>query len=131
MRIFSERSPLPTLRPAQRIDRLFLLAAFAVVECRAQHLHRLFAVLRLRALLLRCNDSFLLARGVMRIADSVLLTCWPPAPEALYASTCRYDVLISTSASFLTLGKTATVAVLGANLSLRLPSWNALNVVHT
>src|SRR5579863_3455965 len=36
------------LRPAQRIDRLFLLAAFAIVERRAQHLHRLFAVLRLR-----------------------------------------------------------------------------------
>src|SRR5580692_8855495 len=35
------------LRASQRIDRLFLLAAFAVVEHGAQHLHRLFAVLRL------------------------------------------------------------------------------------
>ncbi len=49
---------------------------------------------------------------VMRIADSVLLTYWPPAPDALYVSTCRSDDLISTSTSSSTCGSTATVAVL-------------------
>ena len=35
----------------------------------------------------------------MRTAESVLLTCWPPAPDARYVSTCRSSESISTSAA--------------------------------
>ena len=43
------------------------------------------------------------------IADSVLLTCCPPAPLALYVSILMSASLISTSAVSAS-GKTATVA---------------------
>src|SRR6476661_7661148 len=46
---------------------------------------------------------------VMRIADSVLLTCWPPAPPARMVSMRKSSFLISTSTSS-TSGITATVA---------------------
>src|SRR5438105_4493118 len=38
-------------------------------------------------------------RCVIRTAESVLLTCWPPAPVERYVSTRRSSGLISTSAS--------------------------------
>src|ERR1700754_5123691 len=50
---------------------------------------------------------------VMRIADSVLLTCWPPAPCARMVSIFRSSCLMSTSTSS-TSGSTATVAAHGA-----------------
>ena len=46
---------------------------------------------------------------VIRIADSVLLTCWPPAPCARIVSILKSSFLISTSTSS-TSGSTATVA---------------------
>ena len=46
---------------------------------------------------------------VMRIADSVLLTCWPPAPCARMVSIRKSSLLMSTSTSS-TSGSTATVA---------------------
>ena len=48
---------------------------------------------------------------VMRIADSVLLTCWPPAPCERMVSIRKSSLLMSTSTSS-TSGSTATVAVL-------------------
>ena len=45
----------------------------------------------------------------MRIADSVLLTCWPPAPCERMVSILRSSALISMSTSS-TSGSTATVA---------------------
>ncbi len=49
-------------------------------------------------------------RCVMRIAESVLLTCWPPAPDARNVSTFRSAALISTSSISSTSGRIATVA---------------------
>ena len=46
----------------------------------------------------------------MRIAESVLLTCWPPAPEERNVSTLRSAGLISTSSIASTSGRIATVA---------------------
>ena len=51
-----------------------------------------------------------LGTWVMRIADSVLLTCWPPAPEERKVSTFRSAGLISTSMSPVCSGMIATVA---------------------
>ncbi len=50
-----------------------------------------------------------LGMWVMRIADSVLLTCWPPAPWDRMVSIFRSSGLISMSTSS-TSGSTATVA---------------------
>ena len=47
---------------------------------------------------------------VMRTAESVLLTCWPPAPEARYVSMRRSPSSISTSTSSSTQGVTSTRA---------------------
>ena len=49
-------------------------------------------------------------RCVMRMALSVLFTCWPPAPEERKVSICRSAGSSSTSTSS-TSGSTATVAV--------------------
>jgi len=46
---------------------------------------------------------------VMRTADSVLFTCWPPAPDARYTSMRRSSGRMSTSTSSAS-GITATVA---------------------
>ena len=46
----------------------------------------------------------------MRIAESVLLTCWPPAPEARKVSILRSAGLISTSSISSSSGRIATVA---------------------
>src|SRR5215211_7496039 len=51
-------------------------------------------------------------RCVILTAESVLLTCWPPAPEALYVSTLRSFSSISTSTASPTTGATATEAKL-------------------
>ena len=51
-------------------------------------------------------------RCVMRTAQSVLLTCWPPAPEARYVSTRSSFSSISTLASSGTSGITSTSAKL-------------------
>ena len=45
----------------------------------------------------------------MRIAESVLLTCWPPAPDARKVSTLRSPASISTSLTSSSSGSTATV----------------------
>ena len=100
------------LAAAQRTHRFLRLAALVIEEHRAQHLHRPLAILQLRALLLH-ETTTPVGRCVMRIALSVLLTCWPPAPE-LY--TCRFarslgSISTSTSSSS-ACGSTATVAVL-------------------
>src|SRR6266480_2854714 len=47
---------------------------------------------------------------VMRTADSVLLTCWPPAPEERYTSVFRSAGLISISISSSTSGEMNTEA---------------------
>ena len=47
----------------------------------------------------------------MRIAESVLLTCWPPAPEARNVSTRISSRAISTSPASSRTGSTATVQV--------------------
>ena len=47
---------------------------------------------------------------VMRTAESVLLTCWPPAPEARYVSIWRSSSSISTSPASSTTGATSTPA---------------------
>src|SRR5919112_1602244 len=51
-------------------------------------------------------------RCVILTAESVLLTCWPPAPEARYVSTLRSFSSISTSTASSTTGATATEAKL-------------------
>ncbi len=51
-----------------------------------------------------------LGRWVMRIAESVLLTCWPPAPDARNVSTLRSPSLISISSMSASSGRIATVA---------------------
>ena len=50
-----------------------------------------------------------LGMWVMRIADSVLLTCWPPAPADRMVSMRKSVSLMSTSTSSAS-GSTATVA---------------------
>ena len=62
-----------------------LLAALALLEfhqLRAQHRHRLGLVGGLRALVLALDDDPL-GRCVIRTAESVLLTCCPPAPGSV------------------------------------------------
>jgi hypothetical protein len=49
---------------------------------------------------------------VIRTAESVLLTCWPPAPEARYVSVRMSPSSISTSTSPSTKGATSTCAKL-------------------
>ena len=59
-------------------------------------------------------------RCVMRIAESVLLTCWPPAPDARYVSTFRSALLISISPTSSGSGNTATVHGRRVDAPLRL-----------
>src|SRR6185295_14021327 len=63
----------------------------------------------------------------MRMADSVLLTCWPPAPWARMVSIFRSSLLISTSTSS-TSGSTATVA---AEVWMRLGVGHPLHPVYS
>src|SRR3546814_7454360 len=51
-----------------------------------------------------------LGTWVMRIADSVLLTCWPPAPDERKASTLRSAGLISIGGPSSSTAMIATVA---------------------
>ena len=75
----SERSPLPT-GPCERRRAVVACVALDVVQPRPQDLQRLGPVLVLR-LLVR-TTTMLVGRCVMRTAESVLFTCWPPAPDA-------------------------------------------------
>ena len=59
----------------------------------------------------------------MRTADSVRLTCWPPAPEARYTSIRRSAGLISMSMSSSISGDTNTEA---NEVWRRLPESNGL-----
>ena len=51
-----------------------------------------------------------LGRCVMRTAESVLLTCCPPAPDARYVSICRSSSSISIAPTSSTTGATSTPA---------------------
>ena len=66
---------------------------------------------------------------VMRIADSVLLTCWPPAPPERMVSILRSSSLIAMSTSS-TSGSTATVAAEVWMRPVRLGVGHALHAVH-
>ena len=83
------------------------LLAFGLVEARAQHLHRLGAVLVLRREL--AVTTMPVGMWVMRTAESVVLTCWPPAPEARIVSMRMSSGRMSMSTSSAS-GSTATVA---------------------
>ena len=77
---FAERSPLP-------ISPLRVAASFAarslrilVAQPRLQHRHGLGLVAVLRAVVLAFDDQPGGQVGDADRAESVLLTCWPPAP---------------------------------------------------
>ena len=64
------------------LRRLLALAHLGLVEPRAQHRPRPVArFLCCERSLWHCT-TMLVGRCVMRTALSVLLTCWPPAPDA-------------------------------------------------
>src|SRR5205823_11654138 len=67
-------------------------AFFASRSATARSYNRAFSILSAVALFLNWLRSFwhcttmLVGRCVIRTADDVLLTCWPPFPEARYTS---------------------------------------------
>jgi hypothetical protein len=65
-------SPLPDLRAAVLGDGVLLLLQLDLVETRAQHLHRLRAILDLRFLVLLRDDE---AGGDVRDADGRVRRC--------------------------------------------------------
>jgi len=108
VRILSDLSPLPT--------RLFLVWACSFC-CLVFSTSRSFAASSDMALaLFLCWDlsswhstTMPEGRWVRRMAESVLLTCWPPAPEARKVSILSSCVLISISSISLASGIMATV----------------------
>jgi hypothetical protein len=77
----SLRSPLP-IRPL-RVAASLAARSLRSFSCSApQHLHRLGLVAVLAPVVLAFGHDAGRQVNVMRIALSVLLTCWPPAPLA-------------------------------------------------
>jgi hypothetical protein len=93
---------------ARRGDLGVLLALLHVLDARGQHRQAC-------ALFLCCerpswhSTTMPVGRWVMRTAESVLLMCWPPAPEARKVSMRISAGLICTSSSSSASGITATV----------------------
>ena len=110
------RSPLPTcsLRSAAVAAARFSSSASTSIACR-----RFIALSRLACWLRSVCDSTTTPLGtwVMRIADSVLLTCWPPAPELRKVSTLRSAGLITISVSLA--GSIAMIATVAAEVWMR------------
>ena len=79
MRMRSLRSPVPTwLRRAEAIS-----ASWACCRCSSRRLRSTRMALSLFLYWLRSSwhsTTRPVGRWVMRMADSVLLMCWPPAP---------------------------------------------------
>ena len=84
------------LQAARRRRLGFCLGALLLEQRRLQPLHRLVAILVLDRSVWH-STTMPLGRCVMRIAESVLLTCWPPAPEERNVSMRRSAGLISIS----------------------------------
>ncbi|MNN23514.1 hypothetical protein D3C81_1369160 [compost metagenome] len=108
MRMRSLRSPEPI-----RLRRV--LASFAWAARACMSLMRAASTF-IALSLLRCCDrsswhstTMPVGRWVRRTAESVLFTCWPPAPEARKVSMRRSAGLISTSPTSSASGITATV----------------------
>ena len=103
------RSPLPTcsLRSAACAAARFSISASTSIA-----FSRFIALSRLACWLRSVCDSTTTPEGrwVMRIAESVLLTCCPPAPEERKVSTFRSAGLSSTSAMSASSAMIATVA---------------------
>ncbi len=77
----SERSPEPT--SSLRVSEISLCAALSCTSC---NLAASQAIARARFLCCERSSwhstTIPLGKWVMRTAESVLLMCWPPAPEA-------------------------------------------------
>ena len=108
MRIRSDLSPLPTR------SRLFSACSFC---CWLRSVSNNLACNKdiARALFLCCERSswhsttVLVGRCVILMAESVLFTCCPPAPEARNVSILKSDVFMITSFTSSASGSTATV----------------------
>ena len=104
----SERSPLP-------ISDLRVAASFAARSLRSLSRRRAASTASAFALFRCCERSswhsttMPVGRCVMRTAESVLLTCWPPAPLARKVSIRRSAGFSTTSATSSASGSTATV----------------------
>ena len=71
---------MPCRSPRSVLDLLLALAARALGQARLEDAHRHGAVLQLRPLVLaRGGDAG--GRWVMRTAESVVFTDWPPGPD--------------------------------------------------
>ncbi|MNX33640.1 hypothetical protein D3C86_638690 [compost metagenome] len=103
------RSPLPTCR-----RRLSAVAAACLLRSASSSwaFRRFIALSRLACWLRSVWHSTTTPVGtwVIRIADSVLFTCWPPAPEERKVSTRRSAGLITISSTSSASGMIATVA---------------------
>ena len=66
----------------------------------------------------------------MRIAESVLFTCWPPAPEARKVSTRSSAGFRSVASTSSGSGRIATVHGGGVDAALRFGCGHALHAVH-
>ena len=109
VRIRCERSPLPI--------KLRRVCDCSCSRCLCSASSRRAASSAIARVLLRCcersswhSTTMPLGRCVMRMAESVLLTCWPPAPDARKVSMRRSPGSISTSSISSASGSTATVA---------------------
>ena len=69
-------------------------------------------------------------RCVMRMADSVLLTCWPPAPEARYVSMRRSAGIEIDGLDFIGLGQDGHGHGRSVDAALRLGGRHALHAMH-
>ena len=69
----------------ERVELRLPLLALPFGEPRREDLHRARLVLGLRPLVLH-DTTMPVGRCVMRTAESVTLTCWPPAPDDRYVS---------------------------------------------
>src|SRR6056297_2245576 len=88
---------------------ILLFLKLYIVELRSEKIHRLNPVLQLGTFILTCHDDPV-GIWVILTAESVIFTCCPPAPLALYVSILSSSVLTCISTSFAS-GRTATVAV--------------------
>src|SRR5450759_760012 len=107
----SERSPdpiCPRRSAARSASSLLRWASYSLARSMVIALDRFLCCERSS-----CTKTIIpLGRWVMRMADSVLLTCWPPAPCARMVSILRSSSLILMSTSS-TSGSTATVDAAG------------------
>ena len=88
---------LSTRSPLRALELGLALGPGPLGQLGREDLHRLRLVLVLAALVLARPRRSPVGRWVSRTAESVLLTCWPPAPDERYVSMRRSFSSISTS----------------------------------